>query len=72
MTEWECQSVCIDCTWNAQDVDPGRQIRRVSRAQIPITSRKRGESERFCSQENHRFRDFPGTVPQSNTGGVVE
>jgi hypothetical protein len=24
VTEREDQIVCIDCTWNAQDVDPGR------------------------------------------------
>jgi hypothetical protein len=30
MTEREDQSVCIDWTWNAQSVDPGRQIPRES------------------------------------------
>ena len=30
VTEREDQSVCIDCTWNAQSVDSGRQIPRMS------------------------------------------
>ena len=72
MTEREDQSVCIDCTWKAQGVDAGRQIPRLSRAFIPITPREGGESVSFCFQENCRYRELPGTVPQSNAGGVVE
>lgn len=72
MTEREDQSVCIDCTWKAQDVKSGRQIPRASRAFIPITPREGGESVPFCFQENRRYREHYETVPQTNTGGVVE
>ena len=72
MTEREDQSVRIDCTWKAQGIDAGRQIPRLSRASIPITPREGGESVPFCFQENRRYRELHETVPQSNTGGVVE
>lgn len=72
VTERDDQGVCIECTWNAQGVDPGRQIPRESRARTPITSRKGGEPAAFCFQENRRVRELHETVPQTNTGGVVE
>ena len=72
MTERDDQSVCIECTWNASGVDPGRQIPQESQARIPNASRKGSESEPFCFQENRRVRELHETVPQTNTGGVVE
>jgi hypothetical protein len=72
VTEWEDQSVRIDWTCNTQDVDSGRQIPRKSRAWSPITLRKKAESVPFCFQENRRNRELHETVPQTNTGGMVE
>jgi hypothetical protein len=72
VTEWEDQSVRIDWTWNLQDVDCGRQIPRESRVRTPITLRKKAESVPFCFQENRRNREIHETVPQTNTGGMVE
>ena len=72
VTEREDQSVCIDWTWKAQGVDSGRQIPRMSRVFIPITRRKAAKSVPFCFQENRRNRECYETVPQTNTGGMVE
>lgn len=72
VTEREDESVCIDWTWKAQGVESRRQIPGLSRAFIPIIRRKAVESLPFCFQENRRNRELYETVPQSNTGGVVE
>ena len=72
VTEREDQSVCIDWTWKARGVDPGRQTPRESRTIMPITRRKTATSVPFCFQENRRTRESSGTVPQTNTGGMVE
>ena len=63
VTEWEYQSVYIDWTWNAQDVEAGRQIPRLSRTRTPITLRKEDESVPFCFRENRRDRELLETVP---------
>lgn len=44
----------------------------MNRARITITRRKADESVPFCFQENRRNRESYETVPQTNTGGVVE
>lgn len=63
VTEREDQSVCIDWTCKAQDVDSGRQIPRKSRVFMPITHSNVAKSVPFGFQENRRTRECIETVP---------
>ena len=58
MAGWEDRSVRIDCTCNALDIESGREIRRLSRAQNPNGSREGVECVPFRLQENHRSQSF--------------
>lgn len=62
----------IDCTSNAQGVEDGRQIPHLSRARNangpPLADRVR----LFLSPRKPSHPEHSETVPQTNTGGVVE